>query len=114
MAGPSYSQAMGRGVAASGGCPRLFELMLHGLDREGYWLTYEPSLIVPSVRHLHLHAYCTTEEAADEALLLCCGLVHMGYEHSLTLQLFTGQAKAVPRDCMRYICSLSDMRAKIT
>jgi hypothetical protein len=88
--------AVGRGMAASGGCPELFEVKLSGLQRTLHWLTFEPSLIVPSVRSLHLFCRCGTEE---EALLLCCGLVQVGYKHRLTVDLYD-----------RDICGLSYMK----
>jgi hypothetical protein len=70
--------AVGRGVAASGGCPELVEVCLAtDIATNIGWLTHQPSLIVPSVRDLHIGAYCTM----DEALLLCCGLVQAGYRY---------------------------------
>jgi hypothetical protein len=71
---------LGRGLAASGGCPELFEVEVRDVERHLDWLTCEPSasLTVPSVRNLHIIGACSTEE---EALLLCCGLVQMGYKH---------------------------------
>jgi hypothetical protein len=42
-------------------------------------LAFEPSLILPSVRHLHVWGRATEAEA----LVLCCGLVQMGYKHRL-------------------------------
>jgi hypothetical protein len=73
--------AVGRGLAASGGCPELLRLEVVGLIREPEWLTYEPSLIVPSVRDVMIKGRCTEEEA----LLWCCGLVQAGYKHRLDL-----------------------------
>jgi hypothetical protein len=69
--------AMARGLAASGGCPELFRLSQVYSASQNEYLTYEPSLIVPSVRDLRIGGF-TTEE---EALLLCCGLVQMGYKY---------------------------------
>jgi hypothetical protein len=71
--------AVGRGGAASGGCPELFTVEIGGLHKNVDWLTYEPSLIVPSVRDLSISGRGTEEEA----LLLCCGLVQMGCKHRL-------------------------------
>jgi hypothetical protein len=48
--GRSY-QVIARGLAASGGCPLLFELHLGGFRRNMDFIAYEPSLIVPSVRN---------------------------------------------------------------
>jgi hypothetical protein len=67
--------AVGRGLAASEGSPKLATLKLLQLQINLDWVTYEPSLIVPSVRDLVIHGRCTEEEA----LLLCCGLVQAGY-----------------------------------
>jgi hypothetical protein len=72
-------QAVGRGLADSGGCPELFELRVGGLSKEIDCLTYEPSLIVPSVRYLHIRAACSD----NEALLLGCSLVQVGYKYGL-------------------------------
>jgi hypothetical protein len=82
--GRSY-KAVGRGLAASGGCPRLSELHLGGVSENFNFLTLEPSLIVPSVRDLHLHLSCSQEDA----LLFCCGLVRFGYKHRLSHNLYT-------------------------
>jgi hypothetical protein len=71
--------AVGRGLAASGGCPELFELRVGSLARDMDFLTYEPSLILPSVRYLQIRGACSD----NDLLLLCCGLVHMGYKHGL-------------------------------
>jgi hypothetical protein len=76
--GRSY-HLVGRGVAASGGCPPLERLHLDGVRENLESLTYEPSLIVPSVRRLSVRGRATEEEA----LLMCCGLVRMGYKHRL-------------------------------
>jgi hypothetical protein len=80
--GRSY-HAMARSVAASGGCPELFELRLEGVIENIESLTYEPSLIVPSVRRLRLKGKCSQESAQ----LLCCGLVRLGYRHGLDCDL---------------------------
>jgi hypothetical protein len=69
---------VGRGLAASGGCPELLELRLDGAMTSFDCLTHEPSLIVPSVRELWIHGRCTEEEA----LLLCCGLLQPGLQAS--------------------------------
>jgi hypothetical protein len=61
--------AVGRGVAFSGGCPELFQLRLNGLEKNADWLTFKPTLIVPSVRNFQVTGLTTDEEA----LLLCCG-----------------------------------------
>jgi hypothetical protein len=74
--------AVGRGMAASGGCPELFRVWVRRVDGNLDYLTYEPSLIGPSVRSLGFADCFGTE---DEALLLCCGLVQMGYKHHLRM-----------------------------
>jgi hypothetical protein len=69
--------AVGRGLADSGGCPELVGIHLQGLTRKSLdWLTYGSGFIVPSVRSLYIAGSCTGEEA----LLLCCGLLQMGYK----------------------------------
>jgi hypothetical protein len=82
--GRSY-QAVGRGTAASGGCPPLFELRLDGVRENADCLVSEPSLIVPSVGNLHIWVGPTGEDA----LLLCCRLVQVGYKHRFTHSLYT-------------------------
>jgi hypothetical protein len=72
-----------RGMAASGGCPELFELRVATLESHVGSFLSKPSLIVPSVRDLIILAIGTEEEA----LLLCCGLVQMGYKHRLRMGL---------------------------
>jgi hypothetical protein len=70
--------AIGRGLAASGGCPELVTVSVNIDGRHVEWLTYEPSVIVPSVRDLRIGGKCTEEEE----LLLCCSLVQSGYRFS--------------------------------
>jgi hypothetical protein len=77
--GRSY-QAMGRSLAASGGCPPLFDLHLGSVHRNTELLTQEPSLIVPSVRDLAISGLVTEEDV----LSMCCALVRMGYKHRFT------------------------------
>jgi hypothetical protein len=76
---------MGQGVAASGGCPKLFKVEASGITKSVDRLAFKPSLIVPSVRDLSISGSCTE----DEALLLCCGLVEIGsrycFRYDLTL-----------------------------
>jgi hypothetical protein len=98
--------AVGQGMAASGGCPELFKVEIHGVQQTVDWLTHAPSLIVPSVRDLHISGTSTE----DEALLLCCGLVQMGYKYRLSdcLLSFTSDRLGLPpptRACMRAILS---------
>jgi hypothetical protein len=69
--------AMARGLAASGGCPELFRLRHWGRASNIECLIHEPSLIMPSVRDLRVGSFFTEEEA----LLLCCGLVQVGYKY---------------------------------
>jgi hypothetical protein len=73
--------AVGRGGAASGGCPELFTVEIGGLHKNVDWLTYEPSLIVPSVRVLRVTVL------PDEAVMLSCGLLQVGYTHKVVPQL---------------------------
>jgi hypothetical protein len=82
--GKSYED-IGGGLAASGGCPPLFELHLDGVKRNMGPLAYEPSLIVPSVRSLHISGGVRWEGV--EALMLYCELVQMGYKYGLTTEL---------------------------
>jgi hypothetical protein len=70
---------VGQGMAASGGCPQLSEILLHHIESNLDCVAYKPSLIVPSVRDLSIWG-CGTEE---EVLLCCCGLVQMGPMHRL-------------------------------
>jgi hypothetical protein len=70
MSGRDYHD-MARGLADSGGCPELFEVEVNRLKGDFEFLTYEPSLIVPSVRDLAVYGRGTEEEA----LLLCCAMV---------------------------------------
>jgi hypothetical protein len=89
--------AVARGMAASGGCPDLSELVLHVRKGNLDWLTVEPSLILPSVRDLTIYGPCTE----DEALLLCCGLAKIGYRYRFDDRL--KPASATVRACMRAI-----------
>jgi hypothetical protein len=74
--------ALARGMAASGGCPELLEMEVHGFRSDSF--IHQPSVIVPSVRDLYIAGRCTE----DEALLLCCALVRStGYKHRLRLDL---------------------------
>jgi hypothetical protein len=95
-----YYHAVGRGVAASGGCPELFEIHLKELKSNTHCLAYEPSLIVPSVRDLDI----TADDTEAEALLLCCGLVQTGYKHRLRMGLRDQDINDFPPsllNCMR-------------
>jgi hypothetical protein len=76
--------AVERGLAASGGCPPLFELRLLGVQQNVDMVTHEPSLIVPSVRRLRIQEIGKDAEAT---LLLCCGLTRMGYKHRVETKL---------------------------
>jgi hypothetical protein len=99
--GRQYS-ALGRGMAASGGCPELFEVVVGGVTEAVDWLTFEPSMIGPSVRGLRISA-CTTD---DEALLLCCGFVERGYRCRLEMDLTSDCGSRLSEDfrlCMRAI-----------
>jgi hypothetical protein len=83
--GQSY-HAMGRGGAASGGCPPLSVLRMKDVRQNLGCLAYEPSLIVPSVRNLHVSAGGGGREGED-VLVLYCGLVQMGYKRRFTTDL---------------------------
>jgi hypothetical protein len=95
--------AVGRGVAASGGCPELFELRLDRVDKNLDLLACEPSLIVPSVR-VPDFVGCGTEE---EALVFCCGLVQMGHKRVFTEERLHSvkprDYRECTRECMRVI-----------
>jgi hypothetical protein len=54
-------------MACSGGFPELAYVHLGEILRNVDWLTFEPSLLVPSVREVSIRGRCTEEEA----LLLC-------------------------------------------
>jgi hypothetical protein len=71
--------ALGRGLAASGGCPKLAGIDLVGFARKVDWLAYEPSLILPSVRNLSVSGGSTEEEA----LLFACCLVQLATSTSI-------------------------------
>jgi hypothetical protein len=71
-------EAMGRGLAASGGCPLLSELRLDDVKSNIDWLLWEPSLIVPSVHRLTV-SYQSRHYTDAEGLLFCCGLVRTGF-----------------------------------
>jgi hypothetical protein len=96
-------QAMGRGLAASGGCPPLLELHLRGVERNMDCLVYEPSLIVPSVRRLHI----TGDWSQELAQLMCCGLVRLGYRHRLEFEVLDpSRRRNFDPACMRPILRL--------
>jgi hypothetical protein len=97
-------------VAASGGCPELFEVVLDRVPKNTDQLTLQPSLVVPSVRNVWIDARLT-EEAA---LLLCCGLVQMGYKHGLTTHLQAPGGKYLSSSaysCMRATLGGGGMKA---
>jgi hypothetical protein len=105
--------AVGRGLAASGGCPELFELEVSGIEKNVERLTHEPSLIVPSVRSLSIMSCLGTEE---EMLLLCCGLVQVGYKHGLQMLLHGPGFKDLSSSllaCMRVIVRGGGMNAYV-
>jgi hypothetical protein len=81
--------AVGRGMAASGGCPELFRVQVDGFCAT-HWLTYEPSLIVPSVRDLSVYGISDIGIDEDDLLLLCCGLVQMGYKDFVRMDFLGG------------------------
>jgi hypothetical protein len=87
-------------MADSGGCPNVFELHVDKVTKNRDCLT---SLIVPSVRSLKITTGWGMEEE-EEALLLCCGLVQMGYKHRL--RLTAGERKG-----RIYFSALACMRA---
>jgi hypothetical protein len=93
---------MGRGLAAAGGCPELFEVKLYGVEKDHEWVTYSPGLIVPSVHDLNIRGICTEAEA----LLLVCGLVQAGYQRRLKLYAPQRGLKPLPSavsDCVKAI-----------
>jgi hypothetical protein len=87
-----FYHLMGRGLAASGGCPPLLELELVDVSQNLDHLAFEPSLIVPSVRSLVLWGSASEKEA----LVLGCGLVQLGYKHRLMAN-FTDAAAPIHR-----------------
>jgi hypothetical protein len=94
--------AVGRGGADSGGCSQLFKVAIDGPSKNIDWVTSEPSLVVPSVRELHIAGRGTEEEL----LLLCCGLVQAGYKHRLAMDLSASYGSDFPlsgRSCVRAI-----------
>jgi hypothetical protein len=96
--------AVGRALAASGGCPSLSELrVLNSGLKNAQQLTHSPSIIVPSVRNLEMDVRCTD----DELLMLCCALVvHRGYCHTLRVPLGSGRHKAPTVASARLMCRL--------
>jgi hypothetical protein len=81
--------AVARGLVAWDGCPELLRVSLGesgGVRRSLAWLTYEPSLILPSVRRLNFKFEGLTDE---EELLLWCGLVRMPRKHLLEARVLT-------------------------
>jgi hypothetical protein len=105
--------AMGRGMAASGGCPDLFELIVQWTTKNVDWLTHEPGLVVPSVRNLSIAGRCTEEEA----LLFCCGLAQAGYQHQVTVALCDHDDQELPDAmvaCMRAILGGGGMNADVS
>jgi hypothetical protein len=85
-----HGHDVGRGMAASGGCPELFQVRLQGLKINVDCIAYEPSLIVPSVRNLVVGGRGTEEEA----LLLCCGLVQAGYRHGVWISVTAADGRS--------------------
>jgi hypothetical protein len=107
---------VGRRMAASGGCRQLREVYLGkgGVKKNIDWLIYEPSLIMPSVCHLSIEGQYTDEEA----LLLCCGLVQMGYKHRLKIDLrWLNREKSLPGSliaCMRAVLCFGGISAELS
>jgi hypothetical protein len=105
-------RAVGRGVAASGGCPELFELSVGGLESNLDWFITDSSLILPSVRNLYINGRGTVEEI----LLLCCLWVLAGYQHLLCIRMSDADEHALPpavSECMRAILSYHGMNALV-
>jgi hypothetical protein len=96
---------VGRGLAASGGCPPLFQLGVFGLRHNVVTITHEPSLTLPSVRRLEIEMDGTDVKAA---LLLCCGLVRVGYRHRFetNLRAKAGALSVADDACLRLMLSL--------
>jgi hypothetical protein len=96
--------AVGQGLAASGGCPELFELSVGGprLVANVDSFILEGGLIVPSVRDLDIEAFCKEEEA----LSVCCALAQTGYKYRFESHLRESQYgtySASVHACMRAI-----------
>jgi hypothetical protein len=98
--------ALGRGMADSGGCPELFEVNVAAVSKHFLSLTYEPSLIVPSVRDLQLDGSLTE----DEVLLLCCWLVHAGPDELYNL-VFSFK-DYLPTDCVEAALAAGNFSAR--
>jgi hypothetical protein len=101
-----------RGLAASGSCPELLELGLAELRSDVDLLTYEPSLIAPSVRDLRLgDVQCT----GDEALLMCCGLAKLGsnlrFDEGRLLGPQSSADGGAVRACMRAVLQIGGVVA---
>jgi hypothetical protein len=96
-------------LAASGGCPELLRVSLDEVHCNLDWLTYEPSLILPSVRYLDIDHNLLPEE---EGLLLWCGIVHIRREQGLEVRLWGWASDRYPADqaWLRRTLSLGDMR----
>jgi hypothetical protein len=107
--------AVGGALVASWSCPELFELHLTGVKENLLSLACEPSLILPSVRNVRITAWCSVEEADEEALLLCCGLAQAGYEYLLHMSaLRSGSRKPLDASvcaCMQTLLRGGSIRA---
>jgi hypothetical protein len=103
--GAAY-HALGRGLAAGGGCPELSYLCINGLKTALDQITLDPSPIVPTVRKLSIGGDCSEEES----LLLCCGLVRMGCKHKL--YAYSTPELANPRDSVQrlYECMVQRLQ----
>jgi hypothetical protein len=89
-----------RGLAASGGCPELFQLRLMAIKSNFDLLPHEPSLILPSVRDLWLGGDCTN----DDACLMWCALVQADYRYRLSTWLLKSRR---PMDAPVRACQLA-------
>jgi hypothetical protein len=89
---------LGQGLAASGGCPELFEIRLTEIHWEAELLIYHPSLIAPSVRALWIDA----SDNEVGLMLFCCGLTHTGYKYRVDFS-FSSPSTGYP------ICWNSDL-----
>jgi hypothetical protein len=105
-------RAVAEGVAASGGCPELFEVIVDGLAKNFEWFVIKPSLVAPSVRNLDITGRFTKEEA----LSLCCALLEADYEHGLSITMVDPDDEPLPAAvvaCMSAILGERGMSAHI-
>jgi hypothetical protein len=105
--GRAYA-AMGRGLAASGGCPELFDLDVSGLERNLEGLTREPSLILPSVRNLLVCATCSDEGADEEAAAVVLWAGSGGLQISFRIRCASSSVRKLGCACTCMYASAPD------